>query len=148
MQPKSKARNTASSVCKLAATLALFYLTFRLVGKPLAQWPSLIESLHISLSKLAIALALLLLTVLVNSGKWILTLKTPLRVPISLGRALYYYCTGYFFNSFIKIVPSVSFSLSKTYSIRRLSFSLVSIFLFKSYFTNVLSFSLYFIISS
>ncbi len=101
MQPKSKARDTASSVCKFAATLALFYLTFRLVGKPLAQWPLLIESLHISLSELAIALALLLLTVLVNSGKWILTLKTPLRVPISLGRALYYYCVGYFFNSFI-----------------------------------------------
>lgn len=101
MQLKSKVKNAVPSLCKLAATLALFYLTFRLIGKPLAQWPSLIKSLHISLSQLAIALAMLLLTVLVNSGKWMLTLRTPFRIPISPDRILYYYCAGYFLNSFI-----------------------------------------------
>lgn len=101
MQLKSKVKNTIPSLCKLAATLALFYLTFRLIDKPLTQWPSLIESLHLSLSQLAIALAMLLLTVLVNSAKWILTLRIPFHIPISLSRTLYYYCVGYFFNSFI-----------------------------------------------
>lgn len=101
MQPKSEAQGLVSSICRLTATFVLLYLTFRLVGKPLAEWPKLIESLHISLRWLTAALILLLLTVLVNSGKWILTLKIPFRAPISSGRALYYYCTGYFFNSFI-----------------------------------------------
>ena len=102
MQQKYKVSNAIAVVGKLAATFALLYLTFRLVDKPLTEWPSLIESMHISLSWLTVALLILLFTVIVNSYKWILLLKclSP-QSALRFERILYYYCAGYFFNSFI-----------------------------------------------
>lgn len=101
MQLKSKAFKVIALLSKLTATFVLLYLTVRLVDKPFNEWPSLIESAHFSLGWLVVALFILLLTVVINSGKWIFLLNTPFQAAISFKRALYYYCAGYFFNSFI-----------------------------------------------
>ncbi|MGM9998828.1 MAG: lysylphosphatidylglycerol synthase transmembrane domain-containing protein [Candidatus Bruticola sp.] len=97
---KSKNSNWAASALRLTATLALIGFTLKLIGRPLTEWPSLIESMHLSISWLAAAFIILMATVVLNSYKWLLAMRAQ-KIRISFFRAFCCYCAGYFFNSFI-----------------------------------------------
>ncbi|MGM9992652.1 MAG: lysylphosphatidylglycerol synthase transmembrane domain-containing protein [Candidatus Bruticola sp.] len=97
---KSKSRDWAATALRLTATLALIGFTLKLIGRPLKEWPSLIESMHLSPAWLSIAFIILMATVVINSYKWLLTMQAQ-KMRISFFRAICGYCAGYFFNTFI-----------------------------------------------